>query len=151
MKLSRMKVKSSQMVFLAPFLDVLTVLLIFLIVTYNPDEASIELNSKMQLPQSVHHLKGIPHIKVEVTPEFVKINGEMVSGVKPEGADLGTWKVFKKILTEKKKQEEHAALLMADRSTNYRIIELAAAHLAAAGFSDIYFLTEIQHGEGELK
>jgi len=116
-----------------------------LIVSFSPEEATIKTSAQMKLPTSVHHLKGVPHIHVEITPDNLKVNGESVLNI--HDTDLGTWKAFKKVLSEKKTPKEHTALLIADRSTAYKVIDLTAAHLTAAGFSDIYFLTELKNSK----
>lgn len=132
------------MVILTPFLDVLTVLLIFLIVTFSPEEASVQVDSHMKLPESVHQLDKIPHIRVELSGEVVKVNGDVVQGLQPQAATADSWNLLKKILKDQKKEDTNAVLLMADKATSYKFVDLTASLVAAAGYSDIYLLTELK-------
>jgi len=136
---------------MTPFLDVLTGLLIFLIVTFSPEEATIEVDPKLNLPQSSHTLKGVPHLKVELGQEQVRVNGEVVQGLQLSTASTDTWDLLRKILKDQKK-DENAVLVIADKGVSYKFVDHTAALVAAAGFADIYFLTEMQFKEeGEKK
>jgi biopolymer transport protein ExbD len=144
MNLAELKVKPGPSIMLTPFLDVLTVLLIFLIANFSPDDTHVELSSKIKLPDSIHHLDKVPHLQVEVAPGYLKINGTSIEGLVPEQENAQAWKNLKKYFVENTVSKTEPVLLIADKETSFRFIDRAAAHLSAEGFSDLYFQTNFQ-------
>ncbi len=149
MKIQDKRAKPASLMILTPFLDVLTVLLIFLIVTFAPDQASVQIEKDLKLPQSAHSLRGIPHVKVQVSADAIKVNGEVVQGLNPSSANSSSWEMLKAAIKAQQQSEEKAVLLLADKETAYRWVDMAAAHLSASGFSEVYLLTEIQQGDAK--
>jgi len=158
MKLSSVRPKPIRMIMLTPFLDVLTVILIFLIVAYSPDEAQIQASKGLELPKSSLILKGVPDFRVEISNTEIKLNGEKI-------APAEDWKQMVQVLVQKKKEhdetvkaanvdkekaEKEAAkiLILADSRLKFQSLDQAFAHIAGAGFSDIYLLTELKKEGG---
>lgn len=127
---------------ITPILDIFTVMLIFLIASYSPEEARIKKSAQLELPKSTMSLSHVPKIQVEVTDDYVKVNGREVEGVDPKMDKNLMWmKVREKVKSVSKKENE-PILLMADKATTFKHVDRTVAHLAAAGFGEIYFLTE---------
>ncbi len=83
---------------LTPMLDMLTVVLIFLIVNYSPDKANIKQSSQIRLPQAELDITDVPKIQIEVTKEYVRINGKAVDGLIPATSEPAAWSVLKEQL-----------------------------------------------------
>lgn len=142
--LDRARAKPTTVIMLTPFLDVMTTLLIFLIVTFAPDEAKIEVSSAIQLPKAEHFLKGVPSVRIEVTESSLRINGKVIEGTSPTDPTSTTWNLLKTAIDEVRQKEDQRVLVVADKATPFRLVDLTVAHLSAAGFSDIYLLTEMK-------
>jgi biopolymer transport protein ExbD len=99
-KRRRESIKFSTLLMLTPMLDMLTVVLIFLIVNFSPDKASIKQSKKVTLPNAELNLFEVPKIQVEVTKEYLKVNGKILEGIVPDTADQGSWKILKAHLDE---------------------------------------------------
>lgn len=123
---------------ITPMIDMFTVILIFLIVHYAPEHARIKKSEGIKLPKSTLDMAKVPHVQIEVAPDYISLNGERVEGLNPTSSN---WKVFSEKLKALSKSDE-PVLIMADKDTSYRLVDLTVAHLAVAGFSEVYFLTE---------
>jgi biopolymer transport protein ExbD len=139
-KLFGMRVGSAPVMMLTPFMDVLTVLLIYLIVTFSPEDAQIQVSSTVQLPESELMLKGVPGLKLEITDKNVLVNGKAVPQLNPLQAQ--DWATLQTHLQAMPVTEDKRVLVVSDRSTTFRILDNAFAAVVAAGYSDIYLLTE---------
>lgn len=147
MKLEKLKIQQTKGIMLTPFMDVLTVLLIYLIVCFSPAESEIKVSQTIKLPETLHHLRNVPHIQIEVAGDHISIAGKTLDGIVPEKEQWANFSTYAKThLSDSAKAGKSGdpILLVADKSTSYRFIERTVAHLAAAGFSDIYFLSEMK-------
>lgn len=152
----REQIKVSSSLMLTPMLDMLTVVLIFLIVNFSPEKASIKETANIQLPKSETQLSEVPKIQLELTKDSIKVNGESIEGVNPSMTAAGSWDGLRRKLAqfetraaEEKTQDvvikKDAILLIADRETPYEFVDRTVAHLASNGYSEVYLLT--QHEE----
>lgn len=139
-----------QSLMITPMIDLFTVILIFLIVNYSPEAAKIKKSSDVKLPKSTINLNKVPHIQVEVGQDYISVNGEKIAGLAPTLAAGEPWVIFKDTLKRVSKKEEDGkakdqpVLVMADKSTSFNHIDRTVAYMAAAGYSEVYFLTEKQ-------
>lgn len=131
---SSFKKKDASILNLAPMIDILTVLLVFLILTFVSDEKAVNLASGTELPSINAQMKNLPRLHIEVTP----------TGIAWEGILLPSSR-----LQEKLKElgfEKEAVLLIADQNLDFQYMDRAIAQLTEAGFTDYYFLTENPDG-----
>lgn len=159
MRLQNVRPKPFRMILLTPFLDVLTVILIFLIVTYSPDEAQIETSNAVKLPKSSVVLKGVPDFRVEISTKEIKLNGEkvanaddwkgMIEALQKKKTERDESLKAKNIETKKEAKEGEKILVLADAKLTFQSLDAAFGHIAGAGFSDIYLLTELTKEEGQ--
>lgn len=131
---------------ITPMIDMFTVLLIFLIVSYAPEQSRIKKSEHIQLPKSKLDLSKVPQIQIEVSTDYISLNGQKVEGLNPSSSEGSSWKNLGTSLKSLSRSDE-PVLLMADKETSYRLVDLTVAHLAAAGFSEVYFLTEKKEEE----
>ena len=143
-KFNLKKTKIQKFLNLTPFLDVMTVLLVFLIVSFSPEESKIQTSAEIILPESAHTLKSVPNVKVEITDQMIKVNNQVVEGLSPVTADAASWEKFKERLLPYENEKKGPVLLVADRNTSYRSVDRAAAFLAASGFGELYLLTDFK-------
>lgn len=123
---------------ITPMIDMFTVILIFLIVSYAPEQSRIQKSEQIELPQEDFKLSRLPTLQVEVTETYVSMNGVRIELNNPQA-----WGQVEAQLQEfKRDSRETAGLLIADQSTPYRLIDRTIGHLSASGFSEIYFLTQ---------
>lgn len=148
--LNQVKVKPTSVIILTPFLDVMTTLLIFLIVTFAPEEARIELSANTRLPTADHYLKGVPSVRIEVSENSIKLNGKILNGATPLDHTQNTWKLLKTSIESVREKNDSRVLVVADKSTAFNLVDITVAHLSASGFSDIYLLTEKKEVETPL-
>jgi len=142
MKIERFKAKNPT-IMLTPMLDMFTMILIFLITAYAPEETKIKKSENIHLPMSMAKLTKIPHIQIEVTKDYVKVNGTSVTGLIPETGNSESWSVLKAHLSQLDKAEKkEPVLLLADKETSFRWIDRTVAYVAAAGYGSVYLVTE---------
>lgn len=142
---------------ITPMIDMFTVILIFLIVSYSPEAAKIKKSDEIRLPKTDMKLTKAPRLQVEVTANQVLVNGQAISDSAESPNTIKTWKKLKQVLQEKAlkdeggKQKDEPVLIMADKDTSYQTIDSAVGSIGAAGFSEVYFLTEQEQKEGFLQ
>jgi biopolymer transport protein ExbD len=151
MKIERLKTKAPTLM-LTPMLDMLTMILIFLIASFAPDEADLKKSPNIQLPASLHKIEAMPHVQIEITKDYVKLNGTSIDGLVPETGDNKAWAILKAKLEDLQKnakdpEKRDPILLLADKGTAFRYIDRTVAHLAAAGYGSVYLVTETKKGE----
>lgn len=117
---------------LAPMIDILTVLLVFLILTFVTDEQAVHLTQGTELPRIDGNLKSLPRLHVEVTREGLSWNGLLL----PSNAEALAAK-----LLEKGFEKNEKLLIVADRSSDFHEVDKAVSLLTRAGYTDFYFLT----------
>lgn len=127
---------------ITPMIDMFTVILIFLIVSYAPDEARIKKSEDIVLPKSELQISKMPKIQIEISDSDIKLNGSQVQGIKPNESNLKAWAILKDALDKDFKDKRQPVLLIADKDTAYAHIDRTVGFVAAAGFSEVYFLTE---------
>jgi biopolymer transport protein ExbD len=138
---NRRRFAESTNLMITPMIDMFTVILIFLIVSYAPEQTRIKKSAGISLPKTSLNLEKVPQIQVEVSQEIVSLNGSPIQGLKPSGSNARAWTKFKSQLDALQRSDE-PVLVMADKGLSYDIINMTVAHLAAAGFSEVYFLTD---------
>ncbi len=146
MKLARRKAASPKLV-LTPFIDLLTTLMAFLLISFSPEEAQVKRSPQVKLPAgTLKMLEKIPHLQIEISKDYVLLDGKKVDGVVPEqGVDAG-WDHLKTQIQAKVKEPSTPnttpVLIMADRSTEFRYVDRLSAHLASMGHNSIFFMTQ---------
>ena len=137
----RVNIKMTMGLTLVPMLDMMTVVLIFLIVNFSPDKANVKKEDQLILPKAELNMRDVPKIQIEITKNELKVNGTALEGLNPFEATKEAWAILKAKLDEIS-PESQPVLLVADKGTEYIFVDRTVAHLAAAGFSDVYLLTE---------
>jgi len=128
---------------ITPMIDMFTVILIFLIVSYAPEQAKILKSEEIEIPQTELKLERLPALQIEVTAHYIAVNGERIQS--EEGQTLGAadWsRLMAQVKRFKETSAESASLVIADKATPYRYIDRAVSTLSASGFSEVYFLTQ---------
>lgn len=142
MKKKRRQRQKTSPLMLTPMVDMLTVILIFLIVHYSPETAKIKKSSDIKLPMSELALKKVPRIQIEVNDQQIQFNGLPLQGLKPADDRSASWKPLKDALDRGSVKKDEPILIMADKNTSFVYVDRTVGHLAANGFSEVYFLTE---------
>ncbi len=142
---------------LTPMLDMFLLILIYLILNFSPDSAHAKQSKEIRLPKTEISARKLPHIQVEVTPGHIKVNGISLEGLIPSDAQPETWLILSaklKALSDEAKAKnsgiipfEPRILVVSDKDTEYGLVDKAVSQMAAAGFSQIYFLAEEQKKE----
>ncbi len=126
---------------LTPMIDMFTIIIVYLIVNFAPDAAKVKKSDNIRLPKSPMALNKVPPIQIEVSQEQVLINGTKIEGLQPQSATPEAWYILSSKLKELK-TKDHPVLVISDRNTNYGVVDKTVGQVAAAGFSEVYFLTE---------
>lgn len=140
-KKRRQRPKTSPLM-LTPMVDMLTVILIFLIVHYSPETAKIKKSADIKLPMSELSLKKVPRIQIEINDQHIQFNGLALDGLNPSDAHSASWKPLSEALARGSVKKDEPILIMADKNTSFVYVDRTVGHLAANGFSEVYFLTE---------
>ncbi len=124
---------------LTPMIDVFTVILIFLLINHSIDKSELEQNIQVKLPESEVLLSDLPRIRIEITDNQLRLNGKELEGYVPSNPK--TWNILRASLQDLSPKPE-PVLIISDKETSYRYVDRTISQLAAAGFSEVYFLTE---------
>lgn len=138
---TRRRFSDSTNLMITPMIDMFTVILIFLIVSYAPEQTRIKKSSGLSLPKTSLDIEKVPQIQIELNSTAISLNGSPIEGLNPSSSDKKLWSKFQNQLDALNRSDE-PVLVMADKELPYQAIDKAVAHLAAAGFSEVYFLTE---------
>jgi biopolymer transport protein ExbD len=124
---------------ITPMIDMFTVILVFLVVSYSPETSRIKKSAEIELPLAEAKLDRLPQLQIEVTEAYVMVNGERLDNT----PDSKMWPALQERLDRfRESNPEKASLVIADKTTPYRMIDKAVSHLSASGFSEVYFLTQ---------
>lgn len=141
-------------------MDILTIILIFLIVSFSTEEAEVTPPKDFALPASNSQEKVKLAVKISVGPEEVRVEDNVIfrlAGGKIKASDLDTDKTIKPLLKEMKRQkaklaagafkkssgsgeegsdepEDEIVYFEAAKGTRYEIIDRVLKTAAAAGF-----------------
>jgi biopolymer transport protein ExbD len=137
----RRRLKKSTGLMLTPMIDMFTIIIVYLIVNFAPEAARVKKSDHIQLPKSPLSLNKVPPIQLEVSSERILINGQELSGLRPQDASIDAWIALGEKL-KNMKTKNHPILVISDRATSYKLIDRTVGQVASAGYSEIYFLTE---------
>jgi len=153
----RRRPRQTPKLMLTPMLDMFLLIIIYLILNFSPDTSHAKQSREIKLPRTEVSAKKLPHIQVEITTAHVKVNGTALEGLQPDNAQPEAWLILSaklKEVAELAKANNSSAfpfeqkiLVVSDKSTQYGLIDKAVSQMAAAGFSQIYFLAEEQKKE----
>lgn len=115
---------------LTAMIDIFTVLLIFLILTFVSDEKAIDLASGSELPHAKADLHGLPKIQIQILSDHIDLDGKNV------GDAEGLIAALKKLGVK-----AQSIVVIADQGIQFQSIDHAIAALTRAGFSNFHFLT----------
>ncbi len=145
------KIESAQKLNLTSLLDIMTNILIFLIVVQSPDEADVKITSKgIKLPEAKTHMAKLPPNRIEIDKSQVLLNGETIAGLDINSAQ--SWKALgdKLIsLPAPAAGKPRGIVVISDQKMPYQLIDRAASQIARAGFSEVYFLSDMKPEEGK--
>ncbi len=116
---------------LAPMVDVLTVLLIFLILSFATDQTTSELAHDKDLPKTTAQQDQSPFIKLAIGARGVGFNNQMFSTFEDLDAYLSTASL-----------SPQKILISVDRNFSYETVEKIMARLTRMGFTEFDFLAE---------
>lgn len=119
---------------LAAMIDIFTVLLIFLILTFVADEQSFEIASDAELPKASAELKNLPKIQVQISEDGTYA----LDGEKADNSQMLITRL------KQKAAQDEVILLVADQRLSFEKIDRAVAILTKAGFTEFQFLTAQQ-------
>jgi biopolymer transport protein ExbD len=131
---------------LTSLLDMFTIILVFLMVSFQAEDKDFVLNSGLQLPQSNAQNPFKTAVNLAITPSAVIIEGKEVyklrKGAKVQEADKEAGKLdavtaaVKQAWANKKKElgEEDIVVIQADKTIPYRTIHLVMRSAAHSGF-----------------
>lgn len=116
---------------LAPMIDVLTVLLIFLILSFATDQTNPQLAQGVDLPQTTAPEHEAPSLKLIIRSSGVTFNRQPFS----------TYEDFDSYI-ETAALSPQRVLISVDRNSSYEIVERIIARLTRVGFTEFDFLAE---------
>ncbi|MEE2788253.1 MAG: biopolymer transporter ExbD [Myxococcota bacterium] len=155
MRMSPRKKKKPTLM-LTSLLDMFTIILIFLIVSFEAEDHEFKLDPNLKLPESTARSKIKPAANVAITMGSVSVQGEQIvalaAGV-PTPDDVDEEKghipklvdVLERVLTARQASptlegDEMIVMLQADRGLTYRTLYMVMRSAGDAGF-DKYRLT----------
>jgi biopolymer transport protein ExbD len=116
---------------LAPMVDVLTVLLIFLILSFATDQTTSELAHGKDLPKTAAKQENSPFMKLTISAKGVGFNNQNFSTFE----ELDTYLTTTSLTPQK-------ILISVDRKFSYESVEKIMARLTRIGFTEFDFLAE---------
>ena len=144
----RRKPKKRPGLMLTSLLDMFTIILIFLIVSFEAEDYEFKLDPDLELPESSSQSVFKPAVNVAVTPHGVLVQEEKVApfnkGI-PRASDLAAEQIpelveaLQKVLayreaTSDEPDEESIVILQADKGLEYRTLYLVMRSARLAGF-----------------
>lgn len=148
---------------ITPMMDMMSILLVFLLMQFATEQASMQVSDSLQLPKSTSQLKPTPEVNVTVTGQAVIIEGQPVVAVHNGAVDPSAKRdgpngyyitpivdTLQKHRTRLEKIEamggapfNHTILLLVDRAIPYRLVTEVLYSAGQAEFSN-YRLVVLQ-------
>jgi len=130
---------------LTPLLDMFTIILVFLMVSFQSEDKDFVLSSDLTLPTSSARSPFKTAVNVAISKEAVKIEGKPIYALtdgRAAAEDLAAGKVaaisaaVKEVWENRTKEgdEENVVVIQADKSLPYQTIHLVTRSAAFAGF-----------------
>lgn len=126
---------------LVPMLDMFTFVLIFLVVSFAPQEAKYRSHASLKLPVATSKVLKSSKLHLQLLGDDLILNGKPIKGVKINTANAEAWNQVKTSL-QATSNERQAIVLSADRNDSFGRVDRLVAKLSSMGFEDIYFLAE---------
>ena len=147
MRMSRKKKKKPGLM-LTSLLDMFTIILIFLIVSFEAEDYEFKLNPDLTLPESSSQSVFKPAVNVALTPNGVLVQEEKVAPFingQPRPEDVAAEQIpelveaLTKVLafreaTSEEPDEESIVILQADKGLEYKTLYLVMRSARLAGF-----------------
>ena len=144
----RRKAKKKPGLMLTSLLDMFTIILIFLIVSFEAEDYEFKLNPELQLPESTSKSVFKPAVNVALTPNGVLVQEESVAPFnngQPRESDVAAEQIpelveaLSKVLafreaTSEEPDEESIVILQADKGLPYKTLYLVMRSARLAGF-----------------
>jgi biopolymer transport protein ExbD len=145
---------------ITPMMDMMTIILVFLLKSFTSTTEIITFNQDLQVPSSSTLLKSKEAIQIQVTKKVIVLEGEPVASVnngkvdpavKPEGENGYRIAPIIDLLTKIGNRERKVAemrgeafegqlLVVADRTTPYRLLTEVLYSCGQAGYSNYRLL-----------
>ena len=155
MKMGRRKKKKPTLM-LTSLLDMFTIILIFLIVSFEAEDQEFKLDPGLKLPESTARSRIKPAANVAITMKGIKVQEEQVIALSngiPSADDFDEEKgyfpklveILERVLSARQNSvsldgDEMIVMLQADRGLTYRTLYMVMRSAGEAGF-DKYRLT----------
>ena len=144
----RRKAKKKPGLMLTSLLDMFTIILIFLIVSFEAEDYEFKLNPDLQLPESTSKSVFKPAVNVALTPNGVLVQEESVAPFingQPRESDVAAEQIpelveaLSRVLafreaTSEEPDEESIVILQADKGLPYKTLYLVMRSARLAGF-----------------
>lgn len=138
---------------LTSMMDMFTIILIFLLFSFSSDPESMKNMTDLELPVSSTDIDYMDSIKIVLSSEDLKLNGEAlasldresIAGVDPENLkDSSLFRKLKGLYDEQASLEEGAekqrhVLFMCDRRHSFKTINTVIKTAGLAGFPNFQF------------
>ncbi len=149
MKSKLIKPKKPPALMLTSLLDMFTIILIFLIVSFQAEDHKFKLNDQIKLPESTSRSVFKPAVEVDITPTGISVEHKTVVSFDKRPAqkyyDEGQIpalvtqlkKNFQDFLEKQKKDPKMEAIILvqADKRQDYDTLYLVLRSASLAGFS----------------
>lgn len=152
-RFNRRKSKNEVDVDITSLLDILTILLVFLLKSYNPSDFKLELASKLEIADSQARdmTQSAPVIQVNKESKVFVNNKEI--GIIPQAGEMhqlitflkkGRQADLEKIKTTKASEKQNSELvnLIFDKELDYSIVQRVMHDSALAGYSKFKFIVK---------
>lgn len=124
--------------------DIFMVLLIFLLKSYAGGALAVNTTAQLELPTATNTGEIVEALQVEISPEHVVVDGEVVVDLEefafPSGDVLNVGLSKQLFQTLKKRREAHSEekqmIVLADKQTPYAALKVVLTSAAGTGYSD---------------
>jgi biopolymer transport protein TolR len=125
-------------------IDILTLLLVFLIQSFNAEGTLITPSSDLQLPQSSSKKQPSPSMMLEITRDAVVAEGRQLAANRSfaGSGDLLIRNVYNWLLSKKDRlaAEQKQIIIQCDRDLEFNIVKRVMYTCSKAGFTDFSVL-----------
>lgn len=128
---------------LAPMVDMMTLLLVFLLRTYSSEPAPTPPEGSFELPNTAAQDSRRPAVTIIVGQEAIYVDGDRMIATKYLPSDLLVQEIYDRLLASK---GMHRVEVHADRRVSYGALKRVLHTAQAAGFDEISLVGSVEAG-----
>ncbi len=128
---------------LAPMVDMMTLLLVFLLRTYSSEPAPMPPEGQFELPNTAAQDPRRPAVTILVGREAIYVDGDRMIATKYLPEDLLVTEIYDRLLASK---GMHRVEVHADHRVSYGALKRVLHTASAAGFDEISLVGSVEAG-----